>query len=389
MDGWCQLCDDTLYLVNRPVAHLLVAPGRLFYDSNGRRIELQARHLPAQSKRAKNLDTQLLFGEPLIALGERRTVDGSVYLKVAAPWQVKYSKEKRIVFFEGWVEKDNVVAAGLFDFTQNAVVACAKRSIAGDPYLPLSIGTLVCRVHNKDFFPVERMSAISMPGVWYQERFDGSRSMRFEAGRLAPFFNVKDKGSVVVESALQFLGMPYFWGGASSFDPENMECATGVDCSGLVKLCYATAGLLVPRDSGDQWRFSIQVDDFERLDVGDLIFFAHEKNDIVPSVYHVAIFCGKDQKDNAWLIEAFGCPGFSENSDDEFERHYVHHEARIRLRTGAEMLGEQFTALKNGDIIRGGTRKNERVYFGSLLKAPALSWNDMVERCLVAVKSRS
>lgn len=46
-----------------------------------------------------------------------------------------------------------------------------------------------------------------------------------------------------VETAHRFLNAPYLWGGRSFY---------GVDCSGLVQLAFAAAGLELPRDSDQQ-----------------------------------------------------------------------------------------------------------------------------------------
>ena len=46
-----------------------------------------------------------------------------------------------------------------------------------------------------------------------------------------------------VATALRFLGIPYLWGGRSSL---------GIDCSGLVQIALAAAGVAAPRDSDMQ-----------------------------------------------------------------------------------------------------------------------------------------
>lgn len=45
------------------------------------------------------------------------------------------------------------------------------------------------------------------------------------------------------QTALRFLGVPYLWGGRTSL---------GLDCSALVQLSLAAAGIAAPRDSGPQ-----------------------------------------------------------------------------------------------------------------------------------------
>lgn len=84
-------------------------------------------------------------------------------------------------------------------------------------------------------------------------------------------------------TALSFLGTPYLWGGRSSL---------GLDCSALVQLSLAAAGLEVPRDSDQQeeapdlgGRLSPS-EDFQR---GDLLYWPG----------HVAIALGPDSVVNA------------------------------------------------------------------------------------------
>ena len=60
------------------------------------------------------------------------------------------------------------------------------------------------------------------------------------AGHLVP---LDRPAADFVETALRFMGTPYLWGGRSSL---------GIDCSGLVQIALAAAGLKVPRDSDMQ-----------------------------------------------------------------------------------------------------------------------------------------
>lgn len=94
-------------------------------------------------------------------------------------------------------------------------------------------------------------------------------------------------GEDIVATARQFLGFPYLWGGLS---PK------GMDCSGLVKLCYFLNGIILLRDA------SQQIDTGEALDFsdvrnnlhpGDLVFFGRSATDTRGrSVSHVGISMG-------------------------------------------------------------------------------------------------
>ena len=67
----------------------------------------------------------------------------------------------------------------------------------------------------------------------------------------------------VVDIALQFLGVPYVWGGASP---------SGFDCSGLVVYAYGQLGVSLPHYTGSLWQIGIAVSR-EELQAGDLVFF--------------------------------------------------------------------------------------------------------------------
>ena len=69
--------------------------------------------------------------------------------------------------------------------------------------------------------------------------------------------------SGVVGIAMQYLGVPYVWGGASP---------SGFDCSGLVMYVYAQVGVSLPHYTGAQWQMGVPVAESD-LQPGDLVFF--------------------------------------------------------------------------------------------------------------------
>ena len=83
----------------------------------------------------------------------------------------------------------------------------------------------------------------------------------------------------IIRLARSLIGVPYLWGGRSSF---------GYDCSGFVQMVLKTAGISMPRDAGLQ----IQADWLEEISIsrilpGDLVFFSEDN-----CINHVAFTTG-------------------------------------------------------------------------------------------------
>jgi cell wall-associated NlpC family hydrolase len=87
----------------------------------------------------------------------------------------------------------------------------------------------------------------------------------------------------VVAVALQYLGVPYVWGGST---PE------GFDCSGLTSYCYRQIGVSLPRTSRSQYQVGTHLapDRLDLLVPGDLVFFARDADPT--RVHHVGIYVG-------------------------------------------------------------------------------------------------
>ncbi len=68
----------------------------------------------------------------------------------------------------------------------------------------------------------------------------------------------------VVGIAMQYLGIPYVWGGSS---PTG-----GFDCSGFIMYVYAQVGVSLPHHAASQFNYGVPVS-YDQLAAGDLVFF--------------------------------------------------------------------------------------------------------------------
>ena len=86
-----------------------------------------------------------------------------------------------------------------------------------------------------------------------------------------------------IELAKRFLGIPYLWGGRSSF---------GYDCSGFTQMLVRSRGIMMPRDADLQASWS-GVTPVARPDLqpGDLLFFG----DSAQKITHTGMYIGNGQ----------------------------------------------------------------------------------------------
>ncbi len=79
-----------------------------------------------------------------------------------------------------------------------------------------------------------------------------------------------------IEDALNFVGIPYLWGGRSIF---------GADCSGFLQLLCKANGIQIPRDAYMQAEIGETLSFIDEAREGDLVFFDNEEGRII----HVGI----------------------------------------------------------------------------------------------------
>lgn len=118
----------------------------------------------------------------------------------------------------------------------------------------------------------------------------------------------------IVETAREFLNIPYLWAGKSFF---------GVDCSGLVQLVYKIHNIKLPRDSHQQAEVGEALTFVEESLPGDIAFFENSEGKVV----HVGIMMDHQQ-----IIHASGKVRIDTlDSTGIFNRELNQHTHRLRF----------------------------------------------------------
>jgi cell wall-associated NlpC family hydrolase len=120
------------------------------------------------------------------------------------------------------------------------------------------------------------------PDGWFHVRLAGMTLGWIQAGDV-----VSDPKPLTIPESIdlakRFLGLPYLWGGRSSF---------GFDCSGFTQMLVRVRGIELPRDADKQAAWS-GVSRIERKDLqpGDLLFFGPSEKEIS----HTGMYIGNGQ----------------------------------------------------------------------------------------------
>ena len=125
---------------------------------------------------------------------------------------------------------------------------------------------------------------------WLQVRLADDRSAWLQAGDIV-FDTAPLSVSATIAVAKRFLGVPYTWGGTSSY---------GYDCSGFMQMLGRRRGVNMPRDAAPQahWNGVVPVDR-TTLEPGDLLYFGASPAKIT----HTAMYLGEGKFINATTHE--------------------------------------------------------------------------------------
>lgn len=202
-------------------------------------------------------ENDCLLGEPLLLLREE---DGHL---------LAHSREGYL----GYVPSEDVVrmdeAAYLKYLDGPRVLITADQQIDGQPMIPAGA----------------RLKQISVSGKSVSAAMPTGSIVELPASACrvcaAPVAEIDD----IVAAGKKLIGTPYFWGGRTS---------QGIDCSGLVQMSYAAAGLHLPRDSYQQFYIGqLTATRWHQsgLRRGDTLYFLGNDG----KIRHTAFYLGNDQ----------------------------------------------------------------------------------------------
>lgn len=165
--------------------------------------------------------------------------------------------------YSGWIKKEALIQRNPYltniEISRLSAHVYAEPDTEYGPLLTLPFGS--------------RLQSRGVDARWHRVLLPDEREAFIQIGDVAAeLFDLR-------RFCEKFLGLPYTWGGRSSF---------GYDCSGFVQMVYQRLGKPLPRDARQQVQCGEPV---EKLQLGDLIFWGHSENEI----RHVGLFLEKEQ----------------------------------------------------------------------------------------------
>lgn len=238
-------------------------------------INLSVANIRSEAKHPAELATQALLGTCVNVLKENNG------------WYLIQTPDKYIA----WVDDDGVQ---LVDENELKNWKNSDKIIITKDYSAISKEPKVESPKISDVVLGDILKKVKVVGNYTKVEFPDGRIGFIQSNHTFAYdkwFNSAEANeSTIVNTAYDFMGLPYLWGGTS---------LKGVDCSGFTKTVYFMNGVLLPRDASQQVHIGELVDtkdNFDNLKPGDLLFFGRkDSNTEKEKVTHVAIYIGDMQ----------------------------------------------------------------------------------------------
>ena len=208
---------------------------------------------------------------------------------------------------EGYVNADYVSVNGI-------PLVDPKGIITGDCVnirsIPSTDGDIVSKVYGGAL-----VDLLSLENGWYAVSYGGAVGyIRNDCLSVYTGSSASGVGAAIAETALQYLGTPYAYGGASS---------RGFDCSGFTMYVLSQHGYSAPHSATSQWNSTGTYVERSDLQPGDLVLFCDPSRSNGKACSHVGIYIG----DNEFVHASSGSSGkyvrISSLSEDYYNGYYV------------------------------------------------------------------
>jgi len=278
-------------------------------------------HLRREPSSAKELVTQALLGTPVRIL---LTEGGKSLIQVPDGYigWINTAEVSKLDQDELWAYRE----AEKLVFNAQYGMAFSEPDEASMPVTDLVLGNILCKVSEESGFT--------------QVKYPDGRLAWVKSTEMLPAEDIFYKTTLkdnLVQTALQFHGIPYLWGGTSS---------KTIDCSGLVCNIYFMNGIQLPRDADMQALIGKELStEFvsDPLEPGDLLFFGRKASEgREENVTHVAMYIG----DGEYIHSAGYRERVSINSMDSTRENFIERYPEIFVRA-VRIIGEDHEGFRS------------------------------------------
>jgi cell wall-associated NlpC family hydrolase len=182
---------------------------------------------------------------------------------------------------------DAIMAQGRYDCSLAALMSSlvAGGQVSGD------VLSLALAAYNAGPGAVEAAHGVPAVAAGYASLIESLAAGKYAAVAAGGL------GQVAVTAAESALGTPYQWGGSCD-DPHGSDPSGWCDCSSLVQMAWAAAGVSLPRTTFQQVDVGTPVASVSDLQPGDLIFIPGADG-TAQSPGHVGLYVGDGMLINA------------------------------------------------------------------------------------------